>query len=229
MDQFFCDLLNTRELAEWISQCDNLNHLEFMDFCPLDIMQKLSKQLLRLRTNVKLKHNDNLKIRKIKGFTSRFETIIPSSPYDDNYRLITKFTNLRSLQINIKGHSDSKDEGDFLERILELEYLETLILEHFRWPLKIISSGVEKGKLRLLKKLIIRPCSYRDILDPVLQDDFRLLNDQNGLERGNEKNEAVYVMRIVKTLQFLSYFEIRLLACIRSVLIGLPSMVYYLS
>ena len=45
-------------------------------------------------------------------------------------------------------------------------------------------------------------------LDPVLQDDFRLLNEHTGFERGNEKNEAVYVMRIVKTLQFLSYFEI---------------------
>ena len=95
VDEFIRDKLDIRELAEWISQCDNLKHLEFMDHCPLDIMQKLSKRLMHLRTSVK--------------------------PNDDNVRLIRKFTNLHSLHItyHIPGHLLKEEE--LLECILGLQ------------------------------------------------------------------------------------------------------------
>ena len=141
-----------------------------MDFCPLDIVQKLAKQLLHLRAKI--------------------------LPTDDNIRLILKFTNLRSLYINFRGHSTKKKE--FLEQILQLECLDTLSLANYEKSLPVIASGVEQGKLKLLQKLSIRTCPYASY-------DFLLLNpDYNTFER----TQAEYFMKIAKSLQFIHYFEI---------------------
>ena len=141
-----------------------------MDFCPLDIMQKLAKQLLYLRAKI--------------------------LPTDDNIRLILKFTSLRSLYINFRGHSTKKKE--FLEQILQLECLDTLSLANYEKSLPVIASGVEQGKLKLLQKLSIRTCPYA-------VNNLLFLNpDYNTFER----TQAEYFMKIAKSLQFIHYFEI---------------------
>ena len=169
MDEFIRDKLDTRELTEWISLCDILKHLEFMDHCPLDIMQKLSKRLMHLRTSVK--------------------------PNDDNVRLIRKFTNLHSLHItyHIPGHLLKEEE--LLECILGLECLETLILEKFERPLPVIAAGVEKGKLKLLQRLMLRLCP-------------QLTMGLLGLIVGHRVSDTECFLNIVKNLHFLCYFEV---------------------
>ena len=169
VDRCISRRLGNRELAQWISQCDNLNHLEFMDYCPLDIMQKLSKRLMHLRTSVK--------------------------PNDDNVRLIRKFTNLHSLHItyHIPGHLLKEEE--LLECILGLECLETLILDKFERPLPVIAAGVEKGKLKLLQRLMLRLCP-------------QLTMELLGLIVGHRVSDTECFLNIVKNLHFLCYFEV---------------------
>lgn len=132
MDDVICSKLDTRELAEWISQCDDLKHLEFIANCPFDIIQKLSDKLRCLRTEVTLK--------------------------DNNIGLIRNFSNLCSLHVRLEAiiwDDPLQREILFFEAVVNLEGLETLILENFSLELNVISRMLEKKNLKRLKKLEI--------------------------------------------------------------------------
>ena len=128
MDEVICSKLDTRELAEWISQCDDLKHLEFIANCPFDIIQKLSVKLQGLRTEVTLK--------------------------DNNLGLIQNFSYLRSLHVRLDAiiwDDPLQREILFFEAVVNLEGLETLILENFSLELNVISQMLKKKKLTHLK------------------------------------------------------------------------------
>ena len=142
MDDVICSKLNTRELAEWISQCDDLKHLEFIANCPFDIIQKLSDLLRGLRTEVTLK--------------------------DQNLGLIQNFSNLRSLHVRLEAiiwDDPLQREILFFEAVVNLENLETLILENFSLKLKVISRILKKNKLTRLKIFEIPYISTRYEVD----------------------------------------------------------------
>ena len=146
LDDLICSKLNTRELAEWISQCDDLKHLELIANCPFDIIQKLSVKLRALRTEVTL--------------------------MDNNLGLIQKFSNLRSLHVRLEAiiwDDPLQRERLFFEAVVKLDGLETLILENFSLELNVISRELEKGKLRFLKNLEI---PYASSLSAGYESDF---------------------------------------------------------
>ena len=158
MDDVICSKLDTRELAEWISQCDDLKHLEFIANCPFDIIQKLSDKLRGLRTEVTLK--------------------------DNNLGLIQNFSNLCSLHVRLETiiwDDPLQREILFFEAVVNLEGLETLILENFSLELDIISRKLEKGKLKRLTKLEI----------PYISTGY--------------ESDVTYVVMIAQTLKYLRY------------------------
>ena len=164
MDDLICGKLDIRELAEWISQCDDLKHLEFNANCPFDILQKLNAKLVYLKTEVTLA--------------------------DKNLSLVRSFSNLRFIHIRLEEiiwDDPSQREKIFLEAVVKLEGLETLILENFSLELKVIAKELEKGQLKCLEYLAIPYISYFST---------RYIS-----------SDVEYVSRIVRVLRSLRYLK----------------------